>query len=54
MRPESAPPNPDHYEIASYGTICEFAKLFDEPTHVSLLGETLEEEKQTGETLTQL
>lgn len=44
----------EHYEIAAYGTVCEFAKLLDEPKHASLLQETLEEEKETDEKLTQL
>jgi len=44
----------EHYEIAAYGTVREFAKLLGEDEHVSLLEETLEEEKQTDERLTQL
>jgi len=44
----------EHYEIAAYGTVCEFAKLLDEPKHASLLQETLEEEKETDEKLTHL
>jgi ferritin-like metal-binding protein YciE len=44
----------EHYEIAAYGTVCEFAKLLDEPKHASLLQETLEEEKETDEKLTQI
>jgi ferritin-like metal-binding protein YciE len=44
----------EHYEIAAYGTVCEFAKLLDEPTHADLLQETLEEEKETDEGLTDL
>ena len=44
----------EHYEIAAYGTVREFAKLLGEDEHVSLLEETLEEEKQTDEKLTQL
>lgn len=44
----------EHYEIAAYGTVREFAKLMGEDEHVSLLEETLEEEKQTDEKLTQL
>lgn len=44
----------EHYEIAGYGTVREFAQLLEEDEHVSLLEETLEEEKQTDEKLTQL
>src|SRR5438309_4650764 len=44
----------EHYEIAGYGTVREFAKLLGEDEHVSLLEQTLEEEKQTDEKLTQL
>jgi ferritin-like metal-binding protein YciE len=42
----------EHYEIAAYGTVCEFAKILDEPRHASLLGETLNEEKETDQKLT--
>ena len=44
----------EHYEIAAYGTVRDIAKLLGEQEHVSLLEETLEEEKQTDEKLTQL
>jgi len=44
----------EHYEIAAYGTARTFAELLDENEHVSLLEQTLEEEKQTDEKLTQL
>lgn len=44
----------EHYEIAAYGTVREFARLMGEDEHVSLLGQTLEEEKQTDQKLTQL
>ncbi len=44
----------EHYEIAAYGTVCEFAKILDEPTHADLLRETLDEEKETDEKLTAL
>jgi len=44
----------EHYEIAAYGTVCEFAKILDEPKHASLLGETLSEEKETDQNLTDL
>lgn len=44
----------EHYEIAGYGTVRTFAELLGESEHVSLLEQTLEEEKQTDEKLTQL
>jgi ferritin-like metal-binding protein YciE len=44
----------EHYEIAAYGTAREFAKLLGEDEHVSLLEETLEEEKQADAKLTEL
>ncbi len=44
----------EHYEIAGYGTVREFAELLGEDQHVSLLEQTLEEEKQADEKLTQL
>lgn len=44
----------EHYEIAAYGTAREFAQLLGEDEHVSLLEQTLEEEKETDQKLTQL
>jgi len=44
----------EHYEIAAYGTVKEFAQLLGEDEQVSLLEQTLDEEKQTDERLTQL
>jgi len=44
----------EHYEIAGYGTVREFAQLLGEDEHVSLIEQTLEEEKETDEKLTQL
>ena len=44
----------EHYEIAGYGTATEFAKVLGEDEHVSLLTETLDEEKETDEKLTEL
>lgn len=44
----------EHYEIAAYGTVSEFAKQLGEKEHVSLLEETLQEEKETDEKLTSL
>jgi ferritin-like metal-binding protein YciE len=44
----------EHYEIAGYGTASEFANLLGEDEHVTLLNQTLEEEKETDEKLTEL
>ena len=44
----------EHYEIAAYGTVREFASILDEPKHASLLEETLNEEKETDQKLTDL
>jgi len=44
----------EHYEIAGYGTVREFAELLGENEHISLIEQTLEEEKQADEKLTQL
>lgn len=44
----------EHYEIAAYGTARKFAEILGENEHVSLLEQTLEEEKQTDQKLTQL
>jgi len=44
----------EHYEIAGYGTVIAFAEELGESEHVSLLNETLNEEKETDEKLTEL
>ncbi|MGA9356155.1 MAG: ferritin-like domain-containing protein [Terriglobales bacterium] len=44
----------EHYEMAGYGTVIAFAEELGESEHVSLLNETLEEEKATDEKLTGL
>jgi ferritin-like metal-binding protein YciE len=44
----------EHYEIAAYGTAIAFAELLGEKDHVTLLQETLNEEKETDEKLTEL
>jgi ferritin-like metal-binding protein YciE len=44
----------EHYEIASYGTVCTWANLLGFDEVASLLGETLGEEKATDEKLTTL
>ncbi|MGQ2985341.1 YciE/YciF ferroxidase family protein [Flavobacterium sp.] len=43
----------EHYEIATYGTICAFAKTLGEEEAGALLHTTLEEEKQADLTLTE-
>jgi ferritin-like metal-binding protein YciE len=44
----------EHYEIAAYGTVREFAELLGETEASSLLGKTLEEEKETDQQLTEI
>jgi ferritin-like metal-binding protein YciE len=44
----------EHYEIAGYGTVIAFAELLGEDEHVSLLRETLQEEKDADSKLTDL
>ena len=44
----------EHYEIAGYGTVRSMAETLGEDDHVSLLEETLQEEKETDEKLTEL
>jgi ferritin-like metal-binding protein YciE len=44
----------EHYEIAGYGTVRAMAEELGESEQVSLLNETLEEEKATDEKLTEL
>jgi len=44
----------EHYEIAAYGTVRAFAEELGESEHALLLAETLEEEKETDEKLTEL
>jgi ferritin-like metal-binding protein YciE len=44
----------EHYEIAAYGTVIAFAQSLGESEHISLLEETLSEEKETDEKLTEL
>ncbi len=43
-----------HYQIASYGTLTALAQVMGHETIVSLLQETLEEEKHSDEKLTEL
>ncbi len=44
----------EHYEIATYGTLCSFAKTLGEDKAASLLAETLSEEKEADEKLTEI
>jgi ferritin-like metal-binding protein YciE len=44
----------EHYEIAAYGTVRSFAELLGENEAVDLLQQTLNEEKETDEKLTEL
>jgi ferritin-like metal-binding protein YciE len=50
----SAAQRVEHYEIAGYGTVCAYADLLGESEHASLLRETLDEEKETDQKLTEL
>jgi ferritin-like metal-binding protein YciE len=50
----SAAQKVEHYEIASYGTLCAFAKTLGEDEVVSLLQQTLNEEKEADQTLTEI
>ena len=44
----------EHYEIAAYGTARTFAEILGDQAGVRLLEQTLEEEKETNEKLTEL
>jgi ferritin-like metal-binding protein YciE len=44
----------EHYEIATYGSLIEVAKVMGEPEVANLLQETLKEEKAADQKLTQL
>lgn len=44
----------EHYEIASYGSARDWAKVLGHTNHVALLEKTLEEEKQTDHILTSI
>jgi ferritin-like metal-binding protein YciE len=44
----------EHHEIAAYGTLREFAIILVEPKQASLLEQTLTEEKETNEKLTEV
>lgn len=44
----------EHYEIAVYGTLVTFAKLLGREEDADLLGQTLDEEKEADEMLTDI
>jgi ferritin-like metal-binding protein YciE len=50
----SAAQRVEHYEIAAYGSLRTWANVLGEKQAVSLLQETLDEEKETDQKLTQL
>jgi ferritin-like metal-binding protein YciE len=50
----SAAQRVEHYEIAAYGCVREYAQLLGESEAVSLLSKTLEEEKETDHKLPEL
>jgi len=44
----------EHYEIAAYGTVRELAEVLGESDHASLLQQTLDEEEETDQKLTEI
>ncbi len=50
----SAAQRVEHYEIAAYGTVRTYAEILGQTEAVSLLEQTLQEEKETDEMLTEL
>jgi ferritin-like metal-binding protein YciE len=44
----------EHYEIASYGSLQSWARILGEEEAADLLGETLDEERDTDERLTEI
>lgn len=44
----------EHYEIASYGSLCALAKVLGHDDAEKILHETLEEERETDEKLTRI
>jgi len=44
----------EHYEIATYGTLCTYAELLGLQDAKKLLGQNLEEEKRTDQKLSEL
>ncbi len=50
----SAAQKVEHYEIATYGTLCAFAKTLGEDEVADLLEQTLNQEKEANDKLTQI
>ncbi len=50
----SAAQRVEHYEMAGYGTVRTYARLLGREEHARLLQQTLDEEEQADETLTQI
>ncbi|MEO5742520.1 MAG: ferritin-like domain-containing protein [Vicinamibacterales bacterium] len=50
----SAAQKVEHYEIATYGTLATFAEIMGHQDAKDLLGQTLDEEKEADEKLTQV
>lgn len=44
----------EHYEIATYGTLCAFARIMGEDKVAAILHDTLDEEKEVDEKLTEI
>jgi ferritin-like metal-binding protein YciE len=44
----------EHYEIAAYGTVCEYAKALGRSQDLALLKQSIAEEKATDEKLTRI
>jgi ferritin-like metal-binding protein YciE len=44
----------EHYEIASYGTVCEYARMMGHTEALELLQQTLEEEKNADQLLNRI
>ena len=44
----------EHYEMATYSSLCSFAKTLEEDTMASLLQDTLDEEKEADEKLSEI
>lgn len=50
----SAAQRVEHYEMAGYGTVRNYAKLLGQEEHARLLQQTLDEEEKADKTLTQI
>lgn len=50
----SAAQRVEHYEMAGYGTVRTYAELLGETQYANLLQQTLDEEKEADESLTEL